>query len=188
MSGSKTPTRATTAQRPDGRVSSSLKPVRRPPSSARDKQLQAQQADPQVGFFWFVGRPGHWRLVAEGLKLDDAERYGEHLTHPGGHYDHWTALAARGRPWLQANGYPDEIAVHDYEDFPRGRVVYDLTDRLFVLYVDPRLRGRKLIVRLVDRFGLSGQTIVVRLDSHYRASPREADDLGVLGEGGEGRR
>jgi hypothetical protein len=140
--------------------------------------MPAPEADPQVGFFWFVGRRGQWRLVAEGLRLDDAERYGEHLTHPGGHYDHWAALAARGRRWLQANGYPDEIAVHDYEDFPRGRVVYDLTDRLFVLYVDPRLRGRKLIVRLVDRFGLSGQTVVVRLDSHYRASPREADDPG----------
>ena len=180
MVRSKAPTRepGIPALARNGRASAGLKPVRRPSSSTPGDQMPAPRADPQVGFFWFVGRRGQWRLVAEGLRLDDAERYGEHLTHPGGHYDHWTALAARGRHWLQANGYPDEIAVHDYEDFPRGRVVYDLTDRCFVLYVDPRLRGRKLIVGLVDRFGLRGQTVVVRLDSHYRAAPRETDDPG----------
>jgi hypothetical protein len=155
-----------------------LAPVRRPSSSTPDERAPAPPASPQVGFFWFIGRRGQWRLVAEGLRLDAAERYGEHLTHPGGHYDHWTALAARGRRWLQANGFPDEIAVHDYEDFPRGRIVYDLTGNRFIVYVDPRLRSRALLARLVDRFGLSGQTVVVRLDAHYRASPLEAGDLG----------
>ena len=172
---------AATHRYADGRGPTDLAPVRCSSSSTPDKQVPARQSRPQVGFFWFVGRPGDQRLVAEGLHLDQAERYGEHLTHPGGHYDHWTLLAARGGRWLQANGYPDEIAVHDYEDFPRGRVVYNLADDRFVIYVDPRLRSRAFIARLVERFGLGGKTVIVELDAHYRASPLDADDLGAPG-------
>jgi hypothetical protein len=177
MLRSNTPTRAPAVKRSTaGRGLADLAPVRYSSSSTPDKPARARQSRPQVGFFWFIGRPGDRRLVAESLHLDRAEHYGEHLTHPGGHSDHWTMLATRGRRWLQANGYPDEIAVYDYEDFPRGRVVYNLTDDRFVLYVDPRLRRPASIARLVERFGLSGKTVIVQLDAHYRASPSEADD------------
>jgi hypothetical protein len=39
---------------------------------------------------------------SESLELAEAEPYGDALTHPGGHYDFWEAMKARGPAWLRA--------------------------------------------------------------------------------------
>ncbi len=60
------------------------------------------------------------------------------------------------------------IAGHEYETFPRGRVVYMQGPALFTLYADRRLQRPETIADLVRRFGLTGQDHAVRSDAHYR--------------------
>ncbi|MGP6433916.1 hypothetical protein, partial [Pseudomonas paraglycinae] len=71
---------------------------------------------------------------------------------------------------LRRRGLPSAIAGHEYEAFPRGRVVYMREPALFTLYADRRLQRPETIVELVRLFGLVGQRHAVRSDAHYRTN------------------
>lgn len=138
---------------------------------ARRIDTPVATAAPHVGFFWFVKEEGAWHLIADAIPAAGAEPYGDCLTHPGGHYDLWTNLAAKGAAWLKANGYPIIIALSEYEDHPRGRVVFDTASAAFVVYFDPRLSGPLFRSCLKVAFGLAKQRLVYRRDPHYQPLP-----------------
>jgi hypothetical protein len=114
---------------------------------------KAQHETPHVGIFWMVQTPdGEARLLTAGCPLDQAERYGDCLTCGPGHYETW-AHWRRDRtvdPALRG------IArLYEYEDWTRGRIVFDRSRNLFILYADrkvmtpamPRTKGRSRIPR-----------------------------------------
>jgi hypothetical protein len=71
----------------------------------------SRQKNPRVGIFWLLGG----KLLIDSTSLNEAERYGIHLTHPRNHLEVWT--------WFQQGGtVPADI---EYEEPPRGRVVYN---------------------------------------------------------------
>jgi hypothetical protein len=94
----------------------------------------AQRATPHVGIFWLVQPSnGETRLLAAGCPLDQAEPYGNCLTYGPGHYETW-AQWRRDRtvdPALRAL-----VRSYEYEDWPRGRIVFDQSRDVFVLYAD----------------------------------------------------
>lgn len=119
---------------------------------------------PFVGIFWRVAD----RLLVQRTALAQAEPYGDCLTHPGGHYERWEDWQRLGATGLRAAGLPEAIAVSEYDDWPRGRVVYDVPPCRFMLYADRRLQHPSIVAQLVEAFGLSAAEVVVRSDPHYR--------------------
>jgi hypothetical protein len=94
----------------------------------------AQRETPHIGIFWLVQTPtGEARLLTAGRPLDEAEAYGDCLTYSPGHYKAW-AQWRRDRtldPALRAL-----VRAYEYEDWPRGRIVFDRSRDLFILYAD----------------------------------------------------
>lgn len=123
---------------------------------------------PSVGIFWGVPDGGRTVLVTDRTTLAQAEAYGDCLTHARGHHEVWEAWRRLGATALRRSGLPPAIACHEYEAFPRGRVVYMRGPALFTLYADRRLQRPDTIADLVRLFGLTGQTHTVRSDAHYR--------------------
>ncbi|MDO4488151.1 MAG: hypothetical protein Q4B67_03590 [Eubacteriales bacterium] len=72
-----------------------------------------------VGLFFYV----KGRLLFHGCSLSEAEKYGNNLIYPGGHFDIW-----------ERNYYKKYHVDYDY--YPRGRVVYRIKDETFVVYGD----------------------------------------------------
>lgn len=107
-------------------------------------------------------------LVSDRTPLAEAEAYGECLTHPRGHHEVWEVWRRLGATVLRRRGLPPIIASHEYEAFPRGRVVYMRGPALFTLYADRRLQRPNTIDELVHVFGLSAMKHAVRSDAHYR--------------------
>lgn len=124
--------------------------------------------EPSVGIFWGVPDSGRTVLVTDRTPLAEAETYGDCLTHPRGHYEVWEAWRRLGATTLRRRGLPPAIAGHEYEAFPRGRVVYRRGPGLFTLYADRRLQRPDTIADLIQLFGLAGQPHVVHSDMHYR--------------------
>jgi hypothetical protein len=50
----------------------------------------------------------------EGLTLDEAEPYGECITHAAGHYERWQEWQELGGVRLATLGYPHRIALTEY--------------------------------------------------------------------------
>jgi hypothetical protein len=123
-----------------------------------------------VGIFWGIPEPDlSWTILADATSLIEAEAYGEFLTHPRGHYEVWSqwqkmrAAPVARRLILQA------ITDHEYEFFPRGRIVYNTGTSSFILYADRSLQQEATIARIANEFGLPAGSFVVRSDEHYRS-------------------
>ena len=123
---------------------------------------------PSVGIFWGMPDGGRTVLVTDRTTLARAEPYGDCLTHPRGHHEVWEVWRHLGATALRRCGLPPAIAGHEYEAFPRGRVVYMRGPALFTLYADRRLQRPDTIAELVRLFGLAGKHHTVRSDAHYR--------------------
>lgn len=126
--------------------------------------------EPHVGIFWFVRDGERIAMIADKTHLSSAETYGDFLTHPTGHYEFWDSLHRKGPGGLMAAGLPDAPAWHEYEDYPRGRVVYNCPDNRFTIYVDARLKAPEITDQIVAAFGLSEKNYIIDGDPHYRSS------------------
>lgn len=96
---------------------------------------------PAVGIFWRVNGV----LVIDRSTLDEAEPYGDCLGHAAGHYERWQEWLALGTARLTANGYPNLILSSEYDQWPRGRIIYETPTQRFVLYADRRLQQPDII-------------------------------------------
>lgn len=123
---------------------------------------------PLVGIFWQVPAPGGPVLVCETTPLRDAEPYGACLGHAWGHFETWEAWRRLGVHGLARLGLPACILDHDYEDFPRGRIVYQCGTGIFILYADPRLHTPRSRARIRSRFHLECAKVRFARDAHYR--------------------
>ncbi|MGI4940663.1 MAG: hypothetical protein ACRYHQ_08900 [Janthinobacterium lividum] len=134
-----------------------------------DADDQAAPDEATVGIVWGVrDAGGPLLLVTDRTSLTDAERYGDFLTHPRGHHDVWERWRRLGPAGLTRHGLPAAIAWHEYEHFPRGRVVFDTTTDRFTLYADRRLQALDTLPRVLRAFGLDPARCTVRSDPHYR--------------------
>ncbi|RWD31630.1 MAG: hypothetical protein EOS22_04200 [Mesorhizobium sp.] len=125
-----------------------------------------------MGYFWLlIDREGRDAILADTLELAGAETYGELLTHPGGHYHFWEKMRRRGPAWLRARNLPAALLSSEYEDWPRGRVVYSPSQDSFLAYADPRIQTPTRIALVRKRFQISGSNFVISGDSHYRSPP-----------------
>jgi hypothetical protein len=128
----------------------------------------AQREAPHVGIFWVVQTPeAEPRLLTAGCSLDQAEPYGDCLTYGPGHYETW-AQWRRDRtvdPALRAL-----VRSHEYEDWPRRRIVFDRSRDLFILYADRKLVVPAMIARIATEFHLSTERTEVQSDWHYQST------------------
>ena len=126
-------------------------------TNSREKPLRprAVQPQPRLGIFWVVSG----RLLLESTPLSRAEPYSDFLTYPESHIDAWERLRA-------AKLVPADL---EYEDMPRGRVVYDTKSERFYFYADACiLTKRRLCDRLMARLRLPAEQTDLLGDAHYR--------------------
>lgn len=125
---------------------------------------------PCVGIFWFVRDEDITSMIFDRTPLAIAETYGDFATHAKGHYRYWEALKRRGAGSLKRSGIPEAPAWYEYEEFPRGRVVYNHTTDRFVVYIDAKLRKAAFIKLIEIVFGLRAGTYEIAGDEHYQSS------------------
>lgn len=123
---------------------------------------------PQLGIFWLVPAPGGPVLLCDSTPLSQAEPYGACLGHPRGHFETWEAWRALGMRGLARLALPACILDHEYEDFPRGRIVYQCGTGIFILYADPGLHTPRRRCAILARFALEAARVRFAVDAHYR--------------------
>ena len=128
-------------------------PGRRDEVRENEAELSRQAAC--VGIFWFVMRGGRPELASCKTPWPEAEDYGEFKTEPMAHYDFWPTLQRRLK------------VIGEYEDWPRGRVVYNVNDDRFMVYIDRQLASDPFKEHLLAHFALPVDKTVFAFDAHY---------------------
>lgn len=111
--------------------------------------------DPKVGIFWLV----RGRVITFGYPLSKAAAYGEFATYEPSHLDKWGELQRNG-------AVPPEC---EYEEFPRGRVMFNRRTETFLLLADKCiLRDKRTLSNIMKELGLPATKTGLDRDSHYR--------------------
>ena len=112
-------------------------------------------AQPCVGIFWVFGG----EVILDTTPISQADRYGEAMTHPRGHLQHWTELQ-------RTRAVSPDV---EYENPPRGRVVYSPREGRFMLYADRCILTRKnFLRRIMAEMNLPTKRTKTFSDEHYR--------------------
>jgi hypothetical protein len=122
------------------------------------RKAMTPAAERQVGIFWLVDG----RLVIDSIALSKAEDYGGTFKiHPGDHCSVWEKLQRGGV-------VPSDM---EYEESPRGRVMYDTkTGRCRLLADKCILRNKDAVRRIMSAMNLPSKTTDKGTDAHYRCS------------------
>ncbi len=125
-----------------------------------------------VGLFWLVEDRGRAVLIAHAVPLEQAVPYGDMVTVDTGHFEYWSELARRGARALREAGTPTAPVWSEYEEWPRGRVLYDRTARRFVIRADRQLHRSAFVRLIADQFRIAATNAVILSDDHYRSVRR----------------
>jgi hypothetical protein len=114
-------------------------------------------SEPYVGIFWVV----RGKLVMDSTPLSDGEPYGDNLTHLRSHIDVW-------EQWRLGGKVPGEL---EYEDSPRGRVIFHIKTRRFTLLADRCiLKDKDMVKKIMSAMNLPSKTTDKGTDEHYQCS------------------
>src|SRR4051794_16496195 len=95
-------------------------------------QTHKEQSSMVGIFWWFRGR-----VILDASPLSEAEPYGDCFTHRKSHIAYWTEQQRLGAA-------PMDI---EYEEPPRGRVVFDRKTERFIMYADRCILAKKAVVK-----------------------------------------
>jgi hypothetical protein len=126
-----------------------------------DPRTQSQKEEPHVGIFWVVSD----NVLMDSTPLGEAEPYGDHLTHPRSHIDVW-------EQWRLGGEVPGES---EYEEYPRGRVMFNTKTHRFSLLADRCiLKDKRMVREIVSELNLPTKSTDKNTDkgtdAHYRCS------------------
>ena len=124
-------------------------------------------AIPQVGIFWYDMATN--KVYSAASTIRDAEGYGNILIYDGTHYENWNWIRMQNPKWKK---------VRDYEDIPRGRVVYEKDPKkpVFIVYAPRELNNSKAKRAIRSEFGLpSGHVKFDFTDEHYSLAASEIE-------------
>lgn len=109
---------------------------------------------PEVGIFFVLNGV----VMQSSLPYTEGVVYDKFITGPADHYSFWE----------QAQKWNLHLQSLDYEEVPRGRVVYDSVSKTFVVYAskafvnDPKLRSL-----ILSEFSLRSAVTKFKSDEHY---------------------
>ena len=111
-----------------------------------------------IGIFWFDGST---LLACKCTLAEGCVALGHIIDSPLEHWRVWQTLPRRAALW--------EL---DYQELPRGRVLFDKTRNRPLVYLDKSLLMSEYKQQIRNYFELNGK-VSWRLDSHYCTNSRD---------------
>lgn len=111
-----------------------------------------------IGIFWYYQN----EIICKKLLLSESTKDSLGINDsPFQHIQEWEVKH------IFLPKYP-ELIESEYQEFPRGRVVYLSKKNLFVIYADKRCLNKKIKQQLIDSFNLLSSNTIFKTDPHYK--------------------
>ncbi|MHA3053676.1 hypothetical protein [Acinetobacter sp. ANC 4640] len=110
----------------------------------------------KIGIFWFYKNQIFG--VSHEFDINSSDSLGM-IDSPYNHVSYWNKLR---------NKLP-ELRNIEYEDVPRGRVIFDKNKNKLIIYLDKKLLVKSKVSEICNFFDAEyGINAILRLDPHYR--------------------
>ncbi|MFT8679219.1 hypothetical protein [Gluconacetobacter sp.] len=119
-------------------------------------------SEENIGIFWVISENGCSRFLVDRLPVSQGERYGDAITW-GGHYEFWEQIQSEN----QNRSLSKVPQWSEYEEWPRGRVIYNTREKIFVVYADRKLLTNEMKRAICEEFSLPLSNTRYSADSHY---------------------
>lgn len=126
--------------------------------------MSKDDPNPFIGIFWGIIERDCTRLLCDKVPLLEGELYGEAITW-GEHYDFWESLRSQKSP----HTLTQVPAWSEYDEWPRGRVIYQTQKEKFVVYADQKLLTKTARLAIAKEFCLPPSNADYYPDSHYKS-------------------
>ena len=120
--------------------------------------------NPFIGIFWGITERGHSLLLCDKVPLIKGELYGDAITW-GEHYNFWEELRSQKLPHTRTQ----VPAWSEYDEWPRGRVIYQTQKEKFIVYADQKLLTETARQAITKAFSLPTPDTYYYSDSHYKS-------------------
>ena len=108
-----------------------------------------------IGVFWIFGN----KLFFETQKLEDIKSINGFKDSDLSHYQVWDKIK---------NRHP-KFYLYEYENIPRGRVVYNIEENQFIIYCNENILREGISKKLIlENFGLMDEKYIFKKDGHYK--------------------
>ena len=130
------------------------------------QQLRAKllsEGVPQVGIIYVVKN----HIFIDSTPVDSSllfiNKGKDFINHENDHFRYWNSILS----------IDHALKNFDYADFPRGRVIYNVKLKKFLLYLDKCIMSKKLIInKIISLMNLPIST-KISTDEHYQCSKCE---------------
>lgn len=133
------------------------------PKPGRSASTTDVPEDGKVGIFWWH----RGRLLVAAVALENGDETEWVIDSPVNHVHHWPKFQ-RLHP---------ELRQLEYEEVPRGRVLFTKETKMFCVYMDLRLHQARIKTALRRTFGLTGRRVRFATDPHYTTDKAQLDRL-----------
>ena len=107
-----------------------------------------------VGIFWIYQE----QIFAKTMPVDTIKPIMGYVDSDLAHYTVWDEIVRR---------HP-EVYLFEYEEIPRGRVIFDRNKMQYIVYAHPGIiDDKKKRLLIVEKFGLREKSVLFKRDEHY---------------------
>ena len=132
-------------------------------SSTKNELPTGQPVTGMIGIFWWHDA----RLLALVCRVDEGDVAGGTVDSKFAHIETWSVLQKRYY----------KLRALEYEDVPRGRVIYLQSAKRFRVLMDKVLFQHGIKAAILDRFTLPKSITSFVRDHHYTTDPKDIDRL-----------
>jgi len=107
-----------------------------------------------IGIFWIYKQ----NIYLKTIDIDSVEANNDFIDSDFAHYQIWDEISSQNK----------DFYLYEYEDIPRGRVIYDVKNANYIIYSSNDIinsdESKKIIVKAFD---LNENSVIFKYDAHY---------------------
>jgi len=108
-----------------------------------------------IGVFWIYKN----HIYLKSIKHDIVQAINNYIDSDFSHYQVWEEISTQNK----------DFYLYEYEDIPRGRVVYDVLNDQYIVYANQDIIASDKIKKIVvQKFNLTENTVLFTYDEHYK--------------------
>ena len=119
------------------------------------ESLKIERKIMKIGIFWY------WNNevlgISHSFENSDVDSLGI-IDSPYTHVDYWAEVQRKY----------NELRFFEYEEIPRGRVVFNVKTKKLIIYIDSNLLYKSKVEKIYQFFDTTAEQAILKKDPHYK--------------------